>query len=224
MANRKRTSIVWTLSHGEFQRLLDESHSVSELLRRLNLNGRSGNHRTVLKRLEEGMFNLNRFRENRKLDDAIRGKRVGALRAISLDRILVQNSTHPTSKLKHRLLKERVLENRCNICGLLPTWNEKPLSLQLDHINGVSNDNRLENLQIVCPNCHTQTKTYAGKRLRKKKVYETSRQKRQRYIAQRKVAVRPSKRMLTAKVEKLGYCETGRLYGVTDNTIRKWLR
>jgi hypothetical protein len=224
VANRKRTSIVWALSHDEFQRLLDKSHSISELLRSLNLNDRSGNHRTVLRRLEEEIFNLNKFRENRRLDDALRGKRVGALRAIPLASILVQNSTYPTSKLKHRLLQERVLENRCNICGLFPTWNEKPLSLQLDHINGVSNDNRLENLQIVCPNCHSQTETYAGKRLRKAKVYETLRHRRQRYIAQRKVAVRPSKRILTATVKKLGYCETGRLYGVTDNAIRKWLR
>ena len=224
MASRKRTSIVWTLSHDEFQRLLDESQSVSSLLRSLNLNDRSGNHRTVLKRLEEEIFTLDKFRENRKLDDATRGKRVGALRAVPLTRILVQNSTYPKSKLKHRLFKDGLLENCCHICGLPPTWNGQPLSLQLDHINGVSNDNRLENLRIVCPNCHTQTETYAGKRLRKEKVYETPRQRRQRYIAQRKVVVRPSKRILTVKIKKLGYCETGRLYGVSDNTIRKWLR
>lgn len=224
MANKRRTSIIWELSHKEFQRLLDKSHSVSEMLRSLHLNDRSGNHRTVLKRLEEEAFDLNRFRENRKLDDATRGKRVGAIRAVPLDEILARNSTYAGSKLKHRLLREEVLENRCNICRLLPKWNGKPLSLQLDHINGISNDNRLENLQIVCPNCHTQTETYAGRRLRRKRVYEASEQRRQRYIAQRKVAVRPSKRVLAAQIKNLGYCGTGRLYGVTDNAIRKWAR
>lgn len=67
MANRKRTSVIWTLPHDEFQQLLDKSHSVSELLRSLNLNDHSGNHRTVLKRLEAEAFDLNRFRETGNL-------------------------------------------------------------------------------------------------------------------------------------------------------------
>ncbi len=69
----------------------------------------------------------------------------------------------PTSRLKARLLSEGLLRRQCYECGLGPTWNEKPLKLQLDHIDGDRKNNLLENLRILCPNCHTQTETYAAK-------------------------------------------------------------
>ena len=59
----------------------------------------------------------------------------------------------------------------CSICNLLPTWNGKFLSLQVDHINGINNDNRSENVRLVCPNCHSQTDTFAGKKHKKIKDY-----------------------------------------------------
>jgi hypothetical protein len=66
-----------------------------------------------------------------------------------------------TSRLRNRILKAGLLKNICTKCGLGPEWCSKPLTLQLDHINGDRTDNRLKNLRIICPNCHTQTKTYA---------------------------------------------------------------
>lgn len=68
-----------------------------------------------------------------------------------------------TSRLKKRLIDENLLENKCSECGISGEWNGKELTLQLDHINGINNDNSLENLRILCPNCHSQTNTYAGK-------------------------------------------------------------
>ena len=61
------------------------------------------------------------------------------------------------------IIKRNLLEYKCSCCGIGDTWNEKKLVLQLDHINGVNNDHRLENLRFVCPNCHSQTSTYKGK-------------------------------------------------------------
>jgi hypothetical protein len=56
---------------------------------------------------------------------------------------------------------------QCSICNMLPMWHGKFLSLQVDHINGINKDNRPENLRLVCPNCHSQTETFAGKKHRK---------------------------------------------------------
>jgi Zn finger protein HypA/HybF involved in hydrogenase expression len=70
--------------------------------------------------------------------------------------------------LKKRIINEKLLDYKCQICCLDPIWNEKTLSLHLDHINGQNDDNRLENLRFLCPNCHSQTETYSGKSRRNK--------------------------------------------------------
>ena len=85
------------------------------------------------------------------------------LNAIPLQEIL--DGLHPhyqTFKLNKRLLSEKVLENICDICKL-SDWNDKPIRLHLDHINGDSHDHQLINLRLLCPNCHSQTSTYCGR-------------------------------------------------------------
>lgn len=87
---------------------------------------------------------------------------------IPLDEILLGN--HPsfqTNKLKRRLLKEKVLENRCWECGIFE-WNGTILILELDHIDGNSRNHRIENLRLLCPNCHSQTNTFRAKNRRRK--------------------------------------------------------
>lgn len=82
---------------------------------------------------------------------------------IPLELILVEHSTYHRRSLKKRLIQEGLILERCNECGLEPVWNNKSLTLQLDHINGVKDDNRLNNLQLLCPNCHSQTQTFGGR-------------------------------------------------------------
>jgi hypothetical protein len=80
----------------------------------------------------------------------------------SLSEILVEKSTY-RGPLKERLLEEGLLKPVCSECGI-KDWRGKPLTLQLDHINGVQEDCRIENLRILCPNCHTQTNTWGNKK------------------------------------------------------------
>lgn len=82
---------------------------------------------------------------------------------ITLQEIL--DGLHPhyqTNKLRIRLISEGVKEHKCENCGI-ETWMENPISLELDHIDGNRTNHRLENLRILCPNCHSQTSTYRGK-------------------------------------------------------------
>lgn len=82
-----------------------------------------------------------------------------------LDLHEILEGKHPqfqTNKLKQRLLNEGVMENKCSCCGI-SEWNNKPITMQLDHIDGNSKNHLLENLRMLCPNCHSQTDTWCGK-------------------------------------------------------------
>lgn len=81
---------------------------------------------------------------------------------VDSSKLFSSNSTHTRSVLRKRIIRDNLLEYKCAICGIT-TWNNKTLSLELDHINGINNDNRLENLRFLCPNCHSQTSTYGSK-------------------------------------------------------------
>lgn len=79
-----------------------------------------------------------------------------------LNKILVANSTYQTDKLRKRLLKEGIKKHVCEVCSRTK-WMNKPIPLELDHLNGINTDHRLKNLRLICPNCHAQTDNYRGK-------------------------------------------------------------
>jgi hypothetical protein len=93
-----------------------------------------------------------------------KGNRVPVTPALPLDKILVTGRFTPTNRLKERLVEAGIKERRCEICGR-DTWNGRPIPLELDHINGRRDDNRLCNLRLLCPNCHAQTPTYRGRNI-----------------------------------------------------------
>lgn len=101
------------------------------------------------------------------------GKNYHAMAAASSARkfpnelVFVENSTYARHNLKRRIIDEKLIEYKCACCGNIGEHNNKPLVLQLDHINGVNNDHRLSNLRFLCPNCHTQQDTYAAKNIKK---------------------------------------------------------
>jgi Zn finger protein HypA/HybF involved in hydrogenase expression len=79
-----------------------------------------------------------------------------------LDELLQPNRPLNRNHIKLRLIAEGLKQNRCEDCGI-STWRGKPLSLALHHVNGSKHDNRLENLSLLCPNCHSQTENFGVK-------------------------------------------------------------
>ena len=80
-----------------------------------------------------------------------------------LESVLVENSTYARHALKKRILDNELIQYVCDCCNIGPIWNNKPIPLILDHINGINNDNRLQNLRFVCSNCDSQLETYKSK-------------------------------------------------------------
>lgn len=157
------------------------------------------------------------------------------------EEVFIQNSPmRHGCRIKNRLLKMGWQEI-CAECGIGPMWNNKQLVLQVDHINGCSNDNRLENLRFLCPNCHTQTETYSNKRGKLpskfctdcgKEIYKTS----ERCIDcsnkitgdlirdKRTKISWPSDEELLKMVEERPFTTVAKELGVSDNAIRKRLK
>jgi Zn finger protein HypA/HybF involved in hydrogenase expression len=80
------------------------------------------------------------------------------------NRAFTENSTMGNESIKRYALANNILEEKCYCCGLTD-WLNKPIKLELDHKNGINTDNRVENLQLLCPNCHSQTPTFRGKNI-----------------------------------------------------------
>ena len=91
-----------------------------------------------------------------------KGKKISPLKK-SAEELMSENKLITSYKLKNRILEESLKEYRCECCGLTE-WNGKPIPLELHHINGDHYDNRFENLQLLCPNCHAQTDNYSCKK------------------------------------------------------------
>lgn len=143
-----------------------------------------------------------------------------------------------SSKLLKKLLKEGYKGYYCEVCGI-KEWNGKPLTLQLHHIDGDDTNNLLSNLQVICPNCHSQTDNFKGKanRTEKPKRYckgcgRELKTKGTTGLCSRCVQKlymkhnHPSNEELLRVFEecKMNYSATARYYGVSDTCIRKWLK
>ena len=157
-----------------------------------------------------------------------------------LSEIFVVNSNFKNRKsIKNKLIKYKIMEYKCTKCDI-SSWMNEPITLQLEHKNGINNDNRLENLELLCPNCHSQTSTYCGRNIKyedkfcecgnkiesnKKKCRSCILEKmRITNIENRKVKNRPDIKEILENVEKYGFLKTGKLYGVSDNAVRKWIK
>jgi DNA-binding CsgD family transcriptional regulator/5-methylcytosine-specific restriction endonuclease McrA len=102
------------------------------------------------------------FSSSSWFDAGKRGAIVSRPSATPMSELLVAGTYRGRYNVKARLIKEGLKKNRCERCGI-SEWRGAALTLALHHVNGQRNDNRLENLELLCPNCHSQTSTYAGR-------------------------------------------------------------
>lgn len=145
-----------TKTREELENIVKESETFAEIMRKLGYSGNRGNSIQGLKKhLDNLGIDYSRFLQK----NIVRFSHPKE----ELKNILIKNCTYTNmTSLKRRILREGILGDVCSICGI-KEWNGKPLVLQLDHINGDNRDNRIENLRLLCPNCHSQTDTFCGK-------------------------------------------------------------
>ena len=151
---RKRT---WTVE--QLKEAVKSSFSYRKVLSKLNLVEAGGNYDQIKKYVKE--YNLDSGHFTGK---AWNKGRVGMGKPhISLGNILVKNSTYQSFKLKNRLFKIGLKPMHCEECKWAQQTQDGRLPLELDHVNGDRHDNRLENLRILCPNCHSLKPTHRGR-------------------------------------------------------------
>lgn len=149
---------IYKLTDEEFIDLVKSSLNTSEVLFKLGYTtkGNSWGYSQVKQR----MTDLNLSGKN------FRGKSTVAasneLKKIDKDKLFCKGSRHNRNILRRTIIQDNLIPYKCAICGITE-WNGRTLSLELDHINGENNDNRLENLRFLCPNCHSQTDTYGSR-------------------------------------------------------------
>ncbi len=229
-------------SEADLRAAVAESECWSDALRRLGYEPKGHNYRTLKRYTRQWDISTDHF------DPNAGRKRAGRAQRIPLADVLVENSRYPRGKLKRRLLEAGLKKPECELCGQGELWHGKRMSLVLDHINGVANDHRLANLQLVCANCAATLDTHCGRNIPRERECPSCgrafvpRTMQHRYCSQdcwgavaaqpyagvphseRRKVPRPSYEQLKQDLDVMGYCAVGREYGVSDNAIRKWIR
>lgn len=218
-------------SKERIEAVIKDCDSLSQVLEKLNIPRAGNNTATLRKKLEEFNIDYSHFTYGAK-------SKKGIENYIPVKEYLGTDKYITTSKLKVKLIKEGLKKNECenpNCPCKTGYWLDHPLICQLHHINGNNRDNRLENLQMLCPNCHSQTDNYCGQANKAAKYFcelcgAEIKTKGARYCPscaaklKRKVE-HPTKDTLISKFKELkSFVAVGKFYNVTDRTISKWFQ
>ena len=197
----------------EMSIVLDNSKSLRESMIKLGFstNGSSAYSNFKNKIMYLGLeipnytyYGNNRNNRNKKMDN---------------NDIFIEKSTYPRHRLKNRVIKENLIEYKCKKCNNVGEWNGEKLSLHIDHINGINNDNRLLNLRFLCPNCHSQTDTYAGKSNKKMNYCECGNEKKSKVVKM----CNDCKNNEKEKKEKIRQEKMNKYDGLTDAQVKSYI-
>jgi hypothetical protein len=142
----------------EFDKVVLKSKNLVDICRNLKLKTTGGNRNTIKKWIKIKNLETSHFRIERKRNSEVKLN----------DDIFIENSTTDRRKIKQILFNTGIKNRECELCGQDENWKGKKMSLILDHINGLNDDNRLENLRIICPNCNATLDTNGGKNIKNK--------------------------------------------------------
>lgn len=156
--NRTRSQVAAT--DDQIRVAVQESRSIAEVLRGLGHRPGGRIQRNLTSRIRLLGVDTSHF----KGQGWRRGDRTPVIPAAPIEEFLVNGRFSQTSKLKRRLISAGLKQAHCETCGN-SQWNGVAIPLELDHINGQRDDNRIGNLRLLCPNCHAQTSTYRGRNI-----------------------------------------------------------
>ncbi|MCX3286022.1 HNH endonuclease signature motif containing protein [Streptomyces sp. NEAU-H22] len=156
----EREGSKWTKK--VLQAAVSASSSMNDVLRRLGLELVGGHHTHISRRIKAYDIDTSHFVPAVRTEKMRHNQRRRTAEEILIEDTSPHPRRVPSARLK-RAMRELGVEERCAMCGMEAVWLGEPLPLEVDHIDGDWRDNRVENVRLLCPNCHSTTDTYRGR-------------------------------------------------------------